>query len=267
MFCIIVSFTAVLQGLTGGPSEAGARSRSGESRAEWRLRELRNFRDAGAAMGLPAGRIFRSDDPRHRPFRACERLQAASIRTIVKLNANQGEHRMGRRPAWRRGACGLPELAVSIPYERTEGALGVSIYSLGRPRSPSMARRKVVRDLERQLGMMFRELARMDERRLPLLFHCSVGRDRTGIVLALLGLAAGASPAAVEADYLASGQTSAVTLRRLLGRVGRPERFFLRDLGLSNWEIRQLRRLLRGAGPLPGAASARARRPPAFGPP
>lgn len=252
-------------------AEALGRGGIKDPRQPWRLRELRNFRDAGAAMGLPAGRIFRSDDPRHRPFRACERLQTASIRSIVKLNADQGRFQAGRRPHWTRGACGLPELRVSLPYERTDGAHGVNIYAIGRPRSRSAARRRVVSDLETQLGLLFRELARLRPTQLPLLVHCSVGRDRTGVVLALLALAAGARPALVEADYLASGasvgNTSVVTLRRLLGRVGSIPTYFRRHLGLSAWEIHRIRRLVRGAGATAGTAAVPASLPGNFGPP
>lgn len=39
---------------------------------------------------------------------------------------------------------------------------------------------------------------------LPLLVHCAVGKDRTGAAIAILLAALGASPAAIEADYLAS---------------------------------------------------------------
>lgn len=233
-----------------------SRRKAAELRRPWTLRELRNFRDAGLAVGLPPGRLFRSDDPRYRPFRACERLHAAGIRTIVKLNANQHRFRPNRRPHWRLGPCGLSELVVSIPYERTEGAHGANIYAIGRPRSRLQERRRVVAEMERHLGLAFRELARLRPEQLPMLVHCSVGRDRTGVVLALLTLAAGASPAEVERDYLASGpavgNTSLVSLRRLLGRVGPTPAFLRRNLGLSHREIRKIRSVVRGPVPVAG---------------
>lgn len=236
--------------VVGHVGEARARQPPRADRTAWRLRELRNFRDAGALLGLPAGRIYRSDDPRHRPFGACERLRGANIRTIVKLNADQHRFRAGRRPRWGRGPCGIPELAVPLPYERTEGAHHTTVYAIGRPRSDSAARRRVVSDMESQLGLLFRELARLGPHRLPVLFHCSMGRDRTGVVLALLGLIAGARPADVEADYVASaetvGHTSVYSLRRLLRRVSPIRKFFQRDLRVSEWDMLRLRRLLRG---------------------
>lgn len=47
----------------------------------------------------------------------------------------------------------------------------------------------------------------------PVLMHCAAGKDRTGIAVAALLLAAGVDPDAVVADYLATGSTLD-TLRR-----------------------------------------------------
>lgn len=240
-----------------------------ERRQPWRLRELRNFRDAGAFAGLPAGRLYRSDDPRHRPFGSCERLRAAGIRTIVKLNAFQRQLDRRRRPFWRRGACGLPELAVSIPYERTRGALGANIYSFGRRDGVPPARARVIRYIEQQVALTLRELTRLKPTQLPVLFHCSLGRDRTGILLAVIERLAGASWSGVERDYLGSdgrvGRTSVVSLRKVMKRLGPLTAFLRRELGLTWWEIHQLRRLARGLAAT-GEAAPR-KRPVPFGPP
>lgn len=39
---------------------------------------------------------------------------------------------------------------------------------------------------------------------LPLLIHCTAGKDRTGFIVAMLLTALGIEPAAIEADYMAS---------------------------------------------------------------
>ena len=81
------------------------------------------------------------------------------------------------------------------------------------------------------------------------LIHCSLGRDRAGIVISLMQRLAGASRANVERDYVESkrtvGLTSARSVRKVLRRT-RPVRHFLRKvLGLNYWEVARIRRLLR----------------------
>lgn len=49
----------------------------------------------------------------------------------------------------------------------------------------------------------------------PLLVHCAAGRDRTGVVVALLLLAAGVEPEAVMADYRRTEANQAAVLDRL----------------------------------------------------
>ncbi len=223
---------------------------------------MRNFRDAGLLSGLARGRAFRSDDPRYNPFGSCRRLRSAGIKTIVKLNAFQHRVRYGFRPYWRKGPCGLRELVVSLPYGRSMGSHRLNIYAIGR-RDLSAARMRVVYHMERQLGLMFKELARLKPHQLPLLIHCSLGRDRAGVVLALMQRLAGASRAAVERDYLASratvGHVSVRSLRLVLGRMGSVRRFMRQALGLNYWDLMRIRRMLRPrrVSPRPETSSAR----------
>lgn len=214
----------------------------------WRLRPMKNFRDAGVLSGLARGRVYRSDDPRYRPFNSCARIHRAGIQTIIKLNGFQHRVRYGFKPYWRRGPCKLRELVVSLPYESSKGAWGMNIYQIGR-RDLTRGRRKVVRHMERQLRLMFKELAKLKSEQLPVLIHCSLGRDRAGIVISLMQRLAGASRANVERDYVESkrtvGHTSARSVRKVLRRT-RPVRHFLRKvLGLNYWDVSRIRRLLR----------------------
>lgn len=210
---------------------------------------MQNFRDAGTLSGLPTGRIFRSDDPRHRPFNSCQRIHQAGIKTIIKLNGFQHRVRYGFQPYWRRGPCKLRELVVSLPYGRSKGARGMNIYQIGR-RGLTAGRQKVVRHMERQLRLMFKQLAKLKPKQLPALIHCSLGRDRAGIVVALMQRLSGASPSAVVKDYVESQRTVGLTSARSLNKVlrrARPVRRFLRKvLGLNYWEVARVRRLMRG---------------------
>jgi protein-tyrosine phosphatase len=49
----------------------------------------------------------------------------------------------------------------------------------------------------------------------PVLVHCAAGKDRTGVAVAVLLLAAGVEPASVTADYTATAANMGLLLRRL----------------------------------------------------
>lgn len=104
----------------------------------------------------------------------------------------------------------------------------------------------------------------------PLLFHCVAGKDRTGIVSALLLTLADATPEAIAYDYAVSGHNLLEAYMRRHAHIDRAEieqavrcpeagvhnmldylaarggiRAFLRDLGLDGAEIDRLRTRLR----------------------
>jgi protein-tyrosine phosphatase len=104
----------------------------------------------------------------------------------------------------------------------------------------------------------------------PLLFHCVAGKDRTGVLAALLLALADVSPEAIAADYAASTQRLGdAYLKRyedadpqaILESVRCPEqgvynmlsyldreggiRAYLRKIGLDAWQIARLRARLR----------------------
>jgi protein-tyrosine phosphatase len=104
----------------------------------------------------------------------------------------------------------------------------------------------------------------------PLLFHCVSGKDRTGVIAALLLTLAGVAPAAIAADYTASTanlrdpylrrypdsdpaaiieivrcpQEAVYNMLDYLDRAG-GIRAYLRGIGLSEAEIARLRARLR----------------------
>lgn len=104
----------------------------------------------------------------------------------------------------------------------------------------------------------------------PLLFHCVAGKDRTGLIAALLLALADATPAAIAQDYTVSGENlregylrrypdtererilealrcpveGAYNMLAFLGRFG-GVRAYLAQIGLSKDEIARLRARLR----------------------
>ncbi|NJQ06768.1 tyrosine-protein phosphatase [Streptomyces lonarensis] len=179
------------------------------------LTGVRNFRDLG---GLPArdgrrvrhGRLFRSGHlaratDQDRAFlaglglRTVFDLRNAADRTLegldIALPGVRGRHvpLTGDRDGaefWALVRGGdLPRLRAAFGEGRAE-ALMAETY------------REVVRERTTELGTVLRSLASDGA---PALVHCSAGKDRAGLTVALALLVAGVEPAAVEADYLLSG--------------------------------------------------------------
>ena len=78
----------------------------------------------------------------------------------------------------------------------------------------------------------------------PVLIHCFAGKDRTGIVAAMLAWLSGANPEQIMQDYLASEQDTQADLLRialdLIEQYGGIEAY-LSDCGLEPFQIQELK--------------------------
>lgn len=79
------------------------------------------------------------------------------------------------------------------------------------------ANQTFVRDYSPTFGRLLKELANGDG--APLAFHCTAGKDRTGLAAALFLLAVGVPQEAVMADYLESNRYRAALNARTLSRI------------------------------------------------
>ena len=143
-----------------------------------------NARDLGGISGangpIQCGQLYRSAAPANLSSEGCASMEMLGIATVIDLRVE--EEREARPDA----ACltAQAELLLAplpIPY-------GVS---------PA----EYVADFEsdESIRRIFDQLA--DPAAYPLLFHCTYGRDRTGVVTALILLALGVSREAIMADY------------------------------------------------------------------
>jgi protein-tyrosine phosphatase len=87
-----------------------------------------------------------------------------------------------------------------------------------------------------------------------ILFHCHAGRDRTGLIAALLLALVGVPDEAIAADYALSfsavAETMDATLAHLASAHGGVEEY-MRIIGVSAQETASIRNRLRDAGPPP----------------
>ncbi len=167
------------------------------------LRDLGGYRAADGRR-VRMGRVFRSASLAHLTDADLARFGALGIRTVCDLRGVQESERApSRLPG------GPAPDVVPLPIEprvgaslrdllRREAATGEDTYALLRTAYSSYAGEHLPR---------YRALfALLLEGRLPLLFHCSAGKDRTGFGAALLLTALGVPWEAVVADYLATNR-------------------------------------------------------------
>lgn len=157
-----------------------------------------NLRDLG---GLPAadgivrrGMIYRSDFPGF-ALRDPEILTSLGLRTVVDLRGS-AEIEFECVP-WAESGIDHVVCALSAGRESSWHAK-YSGYLTHRPAAVVDAVRAIMRDLAR-----------------PALFHCAAGKDRTGVIAALLLEVLGVDDATIVADYVLTDHALADMLARL----------------------------------------------------
>jgi hypothetical protein len=193
-----------------------------------------NFRDLG---GLPtgdggttrAGVMFRSDALHHLVPTDVDLLTELGMRTIIDLRSAVELERTGRGPLedtdmqWLHAPLSHGEAAAGrvLPQALAEG-------DLGRHYVDSLSERTET------LAAVIEHLASREN--LPAVFHCTAGKDRTGMVAALVLSLVGVSDDVIVHDYTLTDDRMGLVMERirasgdfpepvtpLLQRVGRAE--------------------------------------------
>jgi protein-tyrosine phosphatase len=166
-----------------------------------------NFRDLG---GYPTqdgrrvrhGLVYRSGDSSALTGKDIERLRALAPRAIVDLRSNVETAMSQIR--WPIGK-DTEFVAANILADMRAGNRSLTDLLLADP-TPHGASRMMETTyavLPHALGPTIARIAKfiVEEDRLPLIFHCSVGRDRAGITAAMLLHALGVPRDTMIADY------------------------------------------------------------------
>jgi protein-tyrosine phosphatase len=164
---------------------------------------INNFRDLGGYRNkkgsiLKWGQLFRSGHlGTPKPFDH-DLLQNLGIKTIIDLRSPQ--------ECWKMPDTSFPGVTnLHIPLFRSDPFMYRHIifqrHKLGQ-RLEDIYTTWVIDGSAKELGHIFKIISNPDN--LPLLFHCTAGKDRTGITAALLLLALGVSETTAIADYTLS---------------------------------------------------------------
>jgi len=173
-----------------------------------------NFRDLGGYLGTDGretmwGRLYRSDTLHELTAGDVERLVGMGLRTVVDLRTERELARTGRGPLEPHDV-DFRHLAVVkegvAGEENADGASDREALAAPAPAGDDLAERylwylDVGRDaLAEALTMLG------DDANYPLVFHCAAGKDRTGVLAALVLEICGVAPDVIVADYVITAE-------------------------------------------------------------
>lgn len=168
----------------------------------------RNFRDLGGyqtvdGRTVKSGKLFRSGVLHHMTAADYDRISDFGIKTVVDFRAT--EERQSEPTQWAAGEVNM----MTWDYSMSFGEDGDVLARFADPALDAAGAEALMAELYRSMADeqtphyagMFSALTRSDE---PLLFHCTAGKDRTGIAAALLLTALGVDRETVIQDYVLS---------------------------------------------------------------
>jgi protein-tyrosine phosphatase len=173
----------------------------------WRLQGATNFRDLGGYPGqdgrpLRWRKLFRSEH--------LGRLTAADQARLAELGLTRAFDFRGtaERAATPYQLPGLVQ--VSLAIEPSVVQRMKDMVAAGNPLSAPLAAdlmrelyRSLINDQAHHFAALFEHLLQADT---PLVMHCTAGKDRTGVAVALILLALGVPRALVLQDYLLTNE-------------------------------------------------------------
>jgi protein-tyrosine phosphatase len=236
---------------------------STDARGSVRLEGTTNFRDLGGLTTLDGRTVrprllFRSEGPAHLNANDAATLRSLEIRTVCDLRSD-GE-RTAHPNHWCDDSVLLPiDIAIDVRV------VGNNAWDLMRA-DPTAAGGRAAMDYNyRAMGQCmegaFRQLIDhlLQPHKAPVLIHCTGGKDRTGVMTALLLHALGVKAEQIEADYLLSSQYTggprfAAGLRKMfddLGIVDPPPELIAPIIGVEASYLKvAMDEILRGTGSL-----------------
>ncbi len=176
--------------------------RSFDIKSVWNFRDLGGY-ETSAGEIIRSGMVFRSGDLSRLESDDASTIMSIGLRTILDLRDPAGSEREPNRlndPS-------INQLNVDLTT-RVHAELGARWHTLHLlSESEHLANIRAIYasiPIERAEGVkaIFQCLARSEV--FPLLVHCSIGKDRTGVVVALLLFALGVPEETIYADYLLS---------------------------------------------------------------
>ncbi len=202
-----------------------------------------NFREIGGlncegGKRIKTGILFRSDDLASLSRRDRQKLNRLNINLIIDLRGiKERERKPDRLPS------GLETRVINIPIDHSSQALKQKQFLL------FLIQQSKEFDFEDYLrGHYFNtafestgEIKKIvtllaGNNNLPALIHCTVGKDRTGFIAAIIQLLAGVPRSVVAEEYLSTNRFIGPRINRII--------FMIRILSFFRASIEQIRPML-----------------------
>jgi protein-tyrosine phosphatase len=172
-----------------------------------------NFRDFGGyktqnGQIIKQGLLYRSASLAQASASDLKTLSTLGIKTVFDLRTRREKSsRPDRLPG--EGNIQAIHLPIKVKQHNEAGfilQLGSLLFGEGRKLNYSNGLQKSYREYVTNFRLEFGKIIKLaaDSRNLPLLIHCTAGKDRTGFACAMLQLALNMPPELVMQDYLLS---------------------------------------------------------------
>jgi protein-tyrosine phosphatase len=172
------------------------------------FKSLLNFRDIGGitASGMSfikEGIVFRSANPDTLHSSDIEKLHSLNIRTIIDLRA---PHELNKRY---KSVDHTETISLPLDFQQTtRERLKPVIYKKDAETIIEDISNAIYLEILDASGPVFRQVMETlaSPGRTPLLIHCQAGKDRTGIIVALVLLAMGVKREFIISDFMKSNE-------------------------------------------------------------
>lgn len=182
------------------------------------LKSVMNFRDIGGIPTSGNGRIkegiiFRSATIDRISSKDANNLQELHIRTIIDLRA-PGEVKKHRRSPGT-----IFTLSLPLDFQQTtRERLRPYLYKKGTEKKLADISNHLYLDILDAAAPVFRQIMELllSGERTPILIHCQAGKDRTGIIVALILLALDTDRKLIVDDFLKSNDALLPYFKKML---------------------------------------------------
>lgn len=167
-----------------------------------------NFRDIGGYKANNGQRVHKACVYRSGTLANIttdDQLMLATMGIRVVCDFRTNDERLSKPTQWH------PDSSTDFWSQDYSGSVANLVHTLSQPSSTPEGSRDLMTRLYRELpfeqAVSYREMfLRIANGELPLVFHCSVGKDRTGVAAALLLSHIGVSRDIIFEDYLITEQ-------------------------------------------------------------
>lgn len=163
-----------------------------------------NFRDlgghpAGDGQKVRPGKVYRSAHLAHLNTDGPHPLETINLRTLITLQSRLELRHLGPpRSEFLASGVRWEHIPIGDAWFREDGFHKINTQ-------PGHEHLVILTEFREDWQMFFKLLAERDA--YPLVFHCSAGRDRTGVGAAMLLELLGVARERIVADFLVSNQT------------------------------------------------------------